>query len=159
MEDEGRDRRQADRLESLFSVGVLKVFFLLLPFLWEKKERKRKKCSFLTFRILLFDLNQRTENSWRKSHQWVGLTRKHAAATAADTLVAEAFKKHCTNAPDPDLGGAWRSCFSDEHYFPTLLAIGEWDSETVRFLLLLFLVDFVFLSRGRPGSKRKETHF
>jgi len=71
-----------------------------------------------------------TEETWRKSHQWVGLTRKHATAAARDTVVADAFKKHCTNAPDPDLGGAWRSCFSDEHYFPTLLAIGGWDGET-----------------------------
>lgn len=71
-----------------------------------------------------------TESTWRKSHQWVGLTRKHASAAARDVLVAAAFKKHCTNAPDPDLGGAWRSCFSDEHYFPTLLAIGGWDDET-----------------------------
>lgn len=99
-----------------------------------------------------------TEDSWRKSHQWVGLTRKHAAATAADAVVAEAFKRHCTNAPDPDLGGAWRSCFSDEHYFPTLLAIGGWDSETVRLkkFLVFFLSSFERFERER---REKKTHF
>jgi hypothetical protein len=97
------------------------------------------------------------EDSWRKSHQWVGLTRKHAAATASDTVVADAFKKHCTNAPDPDLGGAWRSCFSDEHYFPTLLAIGGWDDETVRrererkFLFEFFSLKFFFLAEVERG--------
>jgi hypothetical protein len=117
---------------------------------------------FSPFPNPLFDLNspaktknkkqQQTEASWRKSHQWVGLTRKHAAATAADTVVAEAFKRHCTNAPDPDLGGAWRSCFSDEHYFPTLLAIGGWDSETVRCLLFADL----FFPLGVEVEKSKE---
>ena len=71
-----------------------------------------------------------TADKWRKSHQWIGLVRKHAAAVAGDEEVAAAFRAHCTNAPDPDLGGAWRSCFSDEHYFPTLLALRGWDAET-----------------------------
>lgn len=93
-----------------------------------------------------------TEDSWRKSHQWVGLTRKHAAATAADAVVAEAFKRHCTNAPDPDLGGAWRSCFSDEHYFPTLLAIGGWDSETVRRFFFSFHLREVERQREREKN-------
>lgn len=102
--------------------------------------------------------NQTTEDSWRKSHQWVGLTRKHAAATASDTVVAEAFKRHCTNAPDPDLGGAWRSCFSDEHYFPTLLAIGGWDSETVR-LKFFFFFFFTSFREVRKREREKKTHF
>ena len=97
-----------------------------------------------------------TEASWRKSHQWVGLTRKHAAATAADAVVAEAFKKHCTNAPDPDLGGAWRSCFSDEHYFPTLLAIGGWDSETVRRRFFFLAFSFPFFEVERERQKERE---
>ena len=71
-----------------------------------------------------------TADKWRKSHQWIGLTRKHAAAVAADEAVAAAFRAHCTNAPDADLGGAWRSCFSDEHYFPVVLALAGWDAET-----------------------------
>ena len=101
----------------------------------------------------------KTEDSWRKSHQWVGLTRKHAAATAGDVVVAEAFKKHCTNAPDPDLGGAWRSCFSDEHYFPTLLAIGGWDSETVRGVFCFFSPPLRGRKRERDGEREKQLTF
>jgi hypothetical protein len=66
-----------------------------------------------------------TADKWRKSHQWVGLTRRHARAVADDTDIAAAFEKHCTNAMDPDRG-VWRSCFSDEHYFATLLALKGW---------------------------------
>ena len=63
-----------------------------------------------------------TKDRWRKSHQWVGLVRRHARAVADDTAIAKAFETHCTNAMDPDRG-VWRSCFSDEHYFATLLAL------------------------------------
>ena len=66
-----------------------------------------------------------TADKWRKSHQWVGLVRRHARAVADDTAVAAAFEAHCTNAMDPDRG-VWRSCFSDEHYFATLLALKGW---------------------------------
>ncbi len=34
---------------------------------------------------------------------------------------AQVFEKHCVNAWDDDRN-AWRSCFSDEHYFATVLA-------------------------------------
>lgn len=33
----------------------------------------------------------------------------------------QVFEQHCTNAWDEDRG-SWRSCFSDEHYFATVLA-------------------------------------
>jgi hypothetical protein len=33
----------------------------------------------------------------------------------------QVFEQHCTNGWDDDRG-AWRSCFSDEHYFATVLA-------------------------------------
>ena len=33
----------------------------------------------------------------------------------------QVFEKHCVNAWDDDRN-AWRSCFSDEHYFATVLA-------------------------------------
>ena len=33
-----------------------------------------------------------TADKWRKSHQWIGLTRKHAAAVAHDESVAAAFR-------------------------------------------------------------------
>ena len=34
---------------------------------------------------------------------------------------SQVFEKHCVNAWDDDRN-AWRSCFSDEHYFATVLA-------------------------------------
>ena len=33
----------------------------------------------------------------------------------------QVFEKHCVNAWDDDRN-AWRSCFSDEHYFATVIA-------------------------------------
>ncbi len=36
-------------------------------------------------------------------------------------LAPQVFEKHCVNAWDDDRN-AWRSCFSDEHYFATVLA-------------------------------------
>ena len=36
-------------------------------------------------------------------------------------LTSQVFEKHCVNAWDDDRN-AWRSCFSDEHYFATVLA-------------------------------------
>ena len=36
---------------------------------------------------------------------------------------SQAFEQHCWNGPDPRGPEGWRSCYSDEHYFPTLLAI------------------------------------
>lgn len=55
---------------------------------------------------------------WRKSSQWVALTRKHAALLAWEERAASVFAAEC---------GGWcktcnRQCISDEHYFPTVLA-------------------------------------
>ncbi|KAK9808849.1 hypothetical protein WJX72_005003 [[Myrmecia] bisecta] len=61
---------------------------------------------------------------------WVALIRKHATAIAEDTVVAASFEEHCTWGADPDWGGKWRDCFSDEHYMSTLLAIYGLDQET-----------------------------
>ncbi|CAL5228702.1 g11882 [Coccomyxa viridis] len=69
------------------------------------------------------------ESKWRKSFQWFGVVRKHAKVIAEDTKIAKVFEKHCVNAWDDDRN-AWRSCFSDEHYFATVLATQGVDEET-----------------------------
>ena len=70
------------------------------------------------------------EDKWRKSSQWASLTRKHAAAVAADTAIDATFRSICHFTEwDSELERKYL-CFSDEHYIPTLLAIRGWDSET-----------------------------
>ena len=49
------------------------------------------------------------------------MVRKHAKVIAEDAKIARVFREHCVNAWDDDRS-AWRSCFSDEHYFATVLA-------------------------------------
>jgi hypothetical protein len=39
------------------------------------------------------------------------------------------FEQHCWSAWEPRRK-AWRDCFSDEHYFPTLLAVLRRENET-----------------------------
>lgn len=63
---------------------------------------------------------------WRKSSQWFGLMRKHAEAVMQDKNVYNAFRRFCI---------AWNNrtkveCYSDEHYFPTLLATLGRENET-----------------------------
>ena len=41
------------------------------------------------------------------------------------------FEKYCVNAWDDDRN-AWRSCFSDEHYFATVLATQGLDQVSVQ---------------------------
>lgn len=51
---------------------------------------------------------------WRKSPQWVTLTRAHAELIVADQHVKNKFKEHCYTT--------WKHiCVADEHYIPTLL--------------------------------------
>jgi len=45
-------------------------------------------------------------------------------------MLAQVFEKHCINAWDDDRN-AWRSCFSDEHYFATVLATQGLDEVTL----------------------------
>ena len=66
---------------------------------------------------------------WRKSWQWIALTRKHAELAVKDADVDAAFRATCRRRWDPD----WcdhRVCYSDEHYFPTLLASLGLENET-----------------------------
>lgn len=70
-----------------------------------------------------------TPGVWRKSWQWVALTREHAALAVEDQKVDSAFRATCRRRWDPD----WcdhRVCYSDEHYFPTLLAAVGRENET-----------------------------
>ncbi|KAK9862414.1 hypothetical protein WJX84_009242 [Apatococcus fuscideae] len=66
---------------------------------------------------------------WRKHWQWFALTRQHAELVENDTSVEPSFAQHCAFAID-DTIGEWRTCFSDEHYISTLLAVHGLDDET-----------------------------
>jgi hypothetical protein len=68
---------------------------------------------------------------WRKSPQWLTLTRAHAKLVLDDVAVYRAFEAHCWSAWD-DANARWhRDCFSDEHYFATLLAAAGRGAEGV----------------------------
>ncbi|KAK9862348.1 hypothetical protein WJX84_002596 [Apatococcus fuscideae] len=82
---------------------------------------------------------------WRKSAQWFSLSRRHAAAVAADFHAAPLFEEHCysylpgRDLPVPakvqvlleqNITVQRRTCVADEHYVPTLLAMHGLDSET-----------------------------
>ena len=65
-----------------------------------------------------------------------GVVRKHAKVIAEDVKIARVFREHCVNAWDDDRN-AWRSCFSDEHYFATVLATQGLDEVSPPQILLL----------------------
>lgn len=68
---------------------------------------------------------------WRKSPQWMTMTRDHAALVLADEEVYRRFERHCWSSWDNKHGRWHRDCFSDEHYFATLLAAEGRDNEGV----------------------------
>jgi hypothetical protein len=68
---------------------------------------------------------------WRKSPQWMTLTREHAKMALEDHEVYRMFERHCWSAWDDEHSRWHRECFSDEHYFATLLATFEKDSEGI----------------------------
>jgi len=53
---------------------------------------------------------------WRKSSQWWTLNRRHAVVVSEDDTIIHQFEVNC-------FGETGSNCLSDEHYFPTLLAI------------------------------------
>jgi hypothetical protein len=70
-----------------------------------------------------------TLSTWRKSWQWIALTRRHAELAVEDIDVDATFRATCRRRWDPD----WcdhRVCYSDEHYFPTLLSVRGVENET-----------------------------
>ncbi|EFN51093.1 hypothetical protein CHLNCDRAFT_55340 [Chlorella variabilis] len=97
---------------------------------------------------LLAEDKSRTEHMnashWRKSGQFIGLTRAHVEAVLRDVEVYRSFEQHCIYEWD-DTRKAFRDCFAgvsmssspasstsrqDEHYFPTLLAALGRENET-----------------------------
>ncbi|KDD75019.1 beta-1,6-N-acetylglucosaminyltransferase enzyme, partial [Helicosporidium sp. ATCC 50920] len=81
--------------------------------------------------------------AWRKSSQWVSLSREHAEMVAGDSAMWRVFEKQCYSLVPgsrvkmpPYLaaqGRRWsesRDCVSDEHYVPTLLVAGGAGAET-----------------------------
>jgi len=70
-------------------------------------------------------------HNWRKSPQWMSMTRSHAKAALEDTEVYRMFERHCWSAWDTEHSRWHRDCFSDEHYFPTLLSTLGRDDEGV----------------------------
>lgn len=68
---------------------------------------------------------------WRKSPQWMALTREHVKLALEDREVYRMFERHCWSAWDGEHSRWHRDCFSDEHYFATLLATFDKDSEGV----------------------------
>uniref|UniRef100_A0A1D1ZSR7 Uncharacterized protein n=2 Tax=Auxenochlorella protothecoides TaxID=3075 RepID=A0A1D1ZSR7_AUXPR len=84
-----------------------------------------------------------TKVHWRKSSQWLSLTKSHAEVVRRDDSLWRLFEQECYSyepgggLPLPPYmravgrsASARRSCVSDEHYFPTLLAVAGLQNET-----------------------------
>jgi hypothetical protein len=71
-------------------------------------------------------------NHWRKSQQWWMLIRDHVKLVLEDSDIFREFRKHCVYELDFDLL-QHRKCFSDEHFFATLLSIMGVEDETIPF--------------------------
>ena len=78
---------------------------------------------------------------WRKSQQWFSLIREHVSIILEDKEVYKAFYDHCVYEWDFD-NMKHRKCFSDEHYFATLLSIKGIEDETVPFYATNTMVDW-----------------
>ena len=70
-----------------------------------------------------------TLSTWRKSWQWIALTRRHAELAVEDIDLDATFRATCRRRWDPDWCD-YRVCYSDEHYFPTLLSMRGVENET-----------------------------
>lgn len=75
------------------------------------------------------------ETVWRKSSQWFVLNRKHAAVVTTGSLsmkTRDEFSKKCISMTVRDKLARpnARSCYGDEHYFATVLALHGMDYET-----------------------------
>lgn len=66
---------------------------------------------------------------WRKSWQWVALTRSHGMMVVKDTKIDAIFRTLCRPRWDHDWCD-FRVCYSDEHYISTLLAVHGQDNMT-----------------------------
>jgi hypothetical protein len=72
-----------------------------------------------------------TFHHWRKSSQWFTLIREHVDLVLRDEFVYRKFERYCWSAWDAVRRRWYRDCFSDEHYFATLLAVENRDKEGV----------------------------
>jgi len=68
---------------------------------------------------------------WRKSPQWLALTRSHASLVLSDEEVFRRFERYCWSSWDAANSRWHKDCFSDEHYFATLLSVEGRDKEGV----------------------------
>lgn len=78
---------------------------------------------------------------WRKSQQWFSLIRKHASLILEDTEIFKVFNDYCIYEWDFD-HMTHRKCYSDEHYFATLLSTKGLENETVPFFATNTMVDW-----------------
>lgn len=94
------------------------------------------------------------KHNWRKSQQWFSLIRKHVSLILEDTDIFKVFNDYCIYEWDFD-NMKHRKCFSDEHYFATLLSTKGLEEETVPFFATNTMVDW---SKGgaHPKSFRTE---
>eukprot|EP00884_Botryococcus_braunii_P016679 jgi/Botrbrau1/3695/Bobra.0008s0022.1 len=70
------------------------------------------------------------QSLWRKSSQWFALSRSHAELVANDTDLDALFQTICHSLDwDATLNSQY-TCYSDEHYIPSLLAYHGLESET-----------------------------
>ncbi|KAG6627493.1 glycosyltransferase BC10-like [Carya illinoinensis] len=76
-------------------------------------------------------------SQWRKGSQWFEMDRELAIEVISDKKYFPIFKKHCKN-----------SCYSDEHYLPTLVSIQFWRRNSNRTLT------WVDWSKGGPHPSR-----
>lgn len=80
-------------------------------------------------------------NHWRKSQQWWTLIRSHAELVLLDSDVFEVFRQQCVMEFDFQ-NYRHRKCFSDEHFFATLLSIKGVEDETIPFFATTTYVDW-----------------
>ncbi|XP_015895550.2 glycosyltransferase BC10 [Ziziphus jujuba] len=78
-----------------------------------------------------------TLQQWRKGSQWFEMDRNLAVEVVSDTKYFPIFQKYCTG-----------SCYSDEHYLPTLVSIKFWEGNSNRSLT------WVDWSKGGPHPAR-----
>ncbi|EIE20983.1 hypothetical protein COCSUDRAFT_43360 [Coccomyxa subellipsoidea C-169] len=76
---------------------------------------------------------------WRRADTWFALIRRHAEIIVEDRTVEREFAENCQHTDanvsrhcsprNPNLN-MWRECFSEQHYFATLLSFKGFENET-----------------------------
>lgn len=72
-----------------------------------------------------------TLGNWRKSSQFFSMIRDHVHLVLNDVSVYRIFEKYCMSFWDSETN-TFRVCYSDEHYFPTLLKMKGKEHQTFR---------------------------